>query len=64
VAGHQPPRTSAAGLSVYTGSHVSSVRDFSSITSLFSDHTPNISVPENNRVTLSKPRTKDTQEPA
>jgi hypothetical protein len=44
----------------YTGSHVSSVRDFGSITPLFSDHTPNISVPENNRVTLPQSRMKDT----
>jgi hypothetical protein len=49
-------------LSSYTSSHVSSVRDFDSITLLSSDHTPNIGVTENNGVTLSKLQTKDTQE--
>jgi hypothetical protein len=39
----------------YTSSHVSSVRDFGSITSLFFDHTPNIGVLENNGITLPKP---------
>jgi hypothetical protein len=34
--------------------HVPSIRNFSSITSLFSDHTPGIGVTENNGVTLSK----------
>jgi hypothetical protein len=34
--------------------HVSSVRNFDSITSLFSDHTPDIGVMKNNGVTLSK----------
>jgi hypothetical protein len=50
-------------LSGYTGSHVSSVCDFGSITLLFSDHTPNINVSENNGVTLSKPQMKDIQAP-
>jgi hypothetical protein len=49
-------------LSGYTSSHVSSVHDFSSITLLFSDHTPNIDVTENNGVMLPKPRMKGTQE--
>jgi hypothetical protein len=49
-------------LSGYTASHVSSARDFGSITPQFSDHTPNISVSENNGVMLEKPRIKDTQE--
>jgi hypothetical protein len=47
----------------YTISHVSFVHDFGSITLLFFDHMPNIDVPENNRVTLPKPRTKDRQVP-
>jgi hypothetical protein len=38
----------------YTRSHISFVHDFDSITSLFSDHTPNISVTENDKITLSK----------
>jgi hypothetical protein len=42
-------------LSGYTGSHVSFIRDFSSITLLLFDHTPNISVPKNNGATLQKP---------
>jgi hypothetical protein len=42
-------------LSSYTSSHVSFVCDFDSITPLFSDHTPNIGVTENNGVTLPKP---------
>jgi hypothetical protein len=37
-------------LSSYTGSHASSVRDFGSITPLFSDHILIISVTENNGV--------------
>jgi hypothetical protein len=41
-------------LSSCTSSHVSPVRDFNSITSLFFDHTPNIGVAENNRVMLPK----------
>jgi hypothetical protein len=41
-------------LSGYTGSHVSSIRDFGNIIPLFSDHTPNIDVPENNGVTQPK----------
>jgi hypothetical protein len=49
-------------LSGYNGSHVSSIHDFSTITLLFFHHTPNIGVPENNGVTLPKPRTKYTQE--
>jgi hypothetical protein len=49
-------------LSSYISSHVSSVHDFDIITTLFYDHIPNIDVTENNGVTLSKPRTKDTQE--
>jgi hypothetical protein len=49
-------------LSGYTSSHVSSVHDFDSITQHFFVHTPNIGVPENNGVTLPKPRMKDTQE--
>jgi hypothetical protein len=51
-------------LSGYTGSHVSFVREFGSITPLFSDHTPNIAVLENNGLMLLKPRTKHTQEAA
>jgi hypothetical protein len=35
--------------------HVSSIHDFSSIIQLFSDHTPNIGVIENNEVMQSKP---------
>jgi hypothetical protein len=35
-------------VSSYTGSHVYFIRDFGSITPLFSDHTPNIDVTENN----------------
>jgi hypothetical protein len=50
-------------LSGYIGSHVSSVHDFRSITPLLSNHMPNVGVLENNRITLSKPRIKDTQEP-
>jgi hypothetical protein len=46
-------------LSGYTDSHVSSIHDFDSITPLFSDHTPNIGVPENNGVMLLKSRMKD-----
>jgi hypothetical protein len=46
----------------FSGSHVSSVQDFSSITLLFSEHTLDTSVPENNRVTLSKSRMEDTRE--
>jgi hypothetical protein len=42
-------------LSSDTSSHVSSVRDFGSITPLFSDHMPNISVMENNGVMLPIP---------
>jgi hypothetical protein len=49
-------------LSSYTSSHVSSVHDFDRITLLFSDHTSNISVTENNGVTPPKPRTTDTPE--
>jgi hypothetical protein len=47
-------------LSGYTDSHISSIHDFGSITPLFSDHTPNIGVWENNGITLPKPRTEDT----
>jgi hypothetical protein len=47
-----PPKNSDHHvLSSYTSSHVSSIRDFNSITPLFSDHTPNIDVTENNGVT-------------
>jgi hypothetical protein len=43
---------------------VSSVHDFISITPLFSDdHTPDIGVQENIRVTLPKSLMKDTREP-
>jgi hypothetical protein len=49
-------------LSSYSSSHVSFIRDFASITPLFSEQTSNIDVTENNRVTLLKSRTKDTQE--
>jgi hypothetical protein len=49
-------------LSCYTSSHVSSVRDFSSITPLFFDHTSNIGVMDNNGDTLPKPQMKDTQD--
>jgi hypothetical protein len=46
-----PPKNSDHHvLSSYTSSHVSFVRDFNSITPLFSDHTPNIDVTENNGV--------------
>jgi hypothetical protein len=40
---------------------VPSIRDFDSITPLFSNHTSDIGVTENNRVTLSKSRMEDTQ---
>jgi hypothetical protein len=39
---------------------VSSVRNFDSITSLLSNHTPDIGVTENNEITLSKLRTEGT----
>jgi hypothetical protein len=41
---------------------VSFVRDFGSINLLFFNHMPDITVPKNNRVTLSKSCTKDTQD--
>jgi hypothetical protein len=37
------------------------VRDFGTITPLFSDHTGDIGVPENNRVALSKPQMENTE---
>jgi hypothetical protein len=46
----------------FSSSRVSSIRDFDSITLLFFEHTPDTSVSENNRVTLSKSRTEDTRE--
>jgi hypothetical protein len=49
-------------LSGHTGSHVSSVYDFDSITPLFSNHTSIIGAPENDGVTLPKPQMKNTQE--
>jgi hypothetical protein len=39
---------------------VPSIRNFDSIILLFSDHTPDIGVTENNGVTLSKSRTEGT----
>jgi hypothetical protein len=35
-------------------SHVPSIHDFDNITPLFSDHMPDIGVPKNNRVAMSK----------
>jgi hypothetical protein len=46
----------------FSGSRVSSVRDFGSITPLFFEHTPDTGVPENNMVKLSKSQTEDTRE--
>jgi hypothetical protein len=43
-------------------SRVPFVHDFGSITPLFSDHTPNTGVPENNKVTLSKSRREGTRD--
>jgi hypothetical protein len=43
-------------------SRVPSVHDFTSITELFSNHMPDTSVSENNRVTLSKSRTEGTRD--
>jgi hypothetical protein len=57
--------TSEAALlqeTLHTSSYVSFVHDFSSITPLFFDYMLNISVMENNGITLLKPRTKDTQD--
>jgi hypothetical protein len=41
---------------------VPSIHDFDIITPLFSDHTPNTDVLENNRVTLQKSRTEGTRD--
>jgi hypothetical protein len=41
---------------------LSSIHDFISVIPMFSDHTPNIDVMENNGITLPKPRMKVTQE--
>jgi hypothetical protein len=41
---------------------VSSIRHFGSVIPLFFNHTPDISVSENNRITLPKSRMKDTQD--
>jgi hypothetical protein len=46
----------------FSGSRVSSVRDFGSITLLFFEHTPDTGVSENNRVMLLKSQIKDTRE--
>jgi hypothetical protein len=43
--------------------YVPSVGGFDSITLLFSDHTSDIGVLENNMITLLKSWMKDTQEP-
>jgi hypothetical protein len=61
--GPDPPKNGDCRvLSGYNSSHVSFVHNFDSITPLFSDHTYNIGVTENNGVTLSKLWMKDMQE--
>jgi hypothetical protein len=56
-----PKNDDCCVLSSYTSSHVPFIRNFGSITPLFSDHMPNIGLMDNNGVTLLKPGTKDTQ---